>query len=121
MGWAGSEAVAAAGYNSSRNGCIGNDGILACLRKDTIWYTGNLKGGAGYSVPKVSSLSRHRPLHSVMRCRGVSSILLLEGSSFGHIEHEGSAGGMIASPFLSVFPMCLVISAVLATLACTRF
>ena len=33
--------VGAAGNCSSRNGCIGNDGILACFRKDTILYTGN--------------------------------------------------------------------------------
>ena len=33
--------VGAAGNCSSRNGCIGNDGMFACFRKATILYTGN--------------------------------------------------------------------------------
>ena len=106
--------VGAAGNCSSRNGCIGNDGIFACFRKATILYTGNWYGGWGFSVPKISNLSLHRPIHSDMRCFGVSSLSCCDGSNL-HIVHDGSAGGIISSPSSPVLPMCFRINSVFAS------
>ena len=64
--------------------------------------------------PKISCLSRHRPTHSVIRCRGVSSLFFWEGSNL-HIVHVGSAGGMMASPSLPTLPTCLRICSVSAS------
>ena len=43
----------AAGYSSSRKGCIGNVGIFASFKKATIWCTEKLNGGSGLWTPKI--------------------------------------------------------------------
>ena len=62
----------------------------------------------------MSSLSLYRPIHSVIKCSGVSSLSCCDGSNL-HIVHDGSAGGMITSPSSPVLPTCFRISSVFAS------